>query len=316
MNAPEVVPMTVMTVRGPIDAAELGTCYAHEHLFIDQWEAADRPGSVYVDAGLTMRELQPFVAAGGKAIVEVTAPWPAIGRNPEGLRRVAEELDLHIVMATGFYLPSFNRDSSLVQRSSVAELAAGMVAEIEHGWGDTGIRPGVLKIATQYGYISPTEERALRAVARAHRQTGLPITTHAELYAGLGLRQLALLAEEDVDPRRVVIGHCGTILDVEYAAAVCEAGAFAAFDTVGRNDILPDAAVADMVAELVRRGLGDHLLLSMDVCRRQHFAGLGGPGWGYLLREFVPMLTARGVSPEAVDAMLRDNPARAFASAA
>jgi predicted metal-dependent phosphotriesterase family hydrolase len=308
--------MTVMTVRGPIEAAQLGTCYAHEHLFYDAWECADRPNSLYMDPGLTMRELAPFVAAGGRAIIDVTASWPAIGRNPEGLLRVARELDLHIVMATGFYLPSFNRDSSLVHRSSVEELAAGLVAEIEHGWGATGIRPGVLKIATQYGYISPTEERALRAVARAHRRTGVPITTHAELFSGLGLQQLALFAEEGVDPRRVVIGHCGTLLDVEYVAAVCEAGAFAAFDTVGRNDMLPDAAVAEMISELVRRGYGSQLLLSMDVCQRRQMASFGGPGWGYLLNEYVPLLVSRGVAREVVDAMLNDNPARAFAIAA
>lgn len=307
--------MGVMTVRGPIDTAQLGLCYAHEHLFFDLWECADRPGSLYQDPGLTMRELAPFVAAGGKAIVDVTASWPAIGRNPEGLLRVAEELDLHIVMATGFYLPSFNRDSSFVHRSSVDELADSLVEEIDHGWGRTGIRPGVLKIATQYGYISPTEERALRAVARAHRRTGVPITTHAELFSGLGLRQLALFAEEGVDPRNVVIGHCGTLLDVEYIAAVCETGAFAAFDTVGRSDMLPDEAVSDVIAELVRRGFGNRLLLSMDVCQRQHMAALGGPGWGYLLNGFVPLLISRGIDRATVDTMLIDNPARAFALA-
>jgi phosphotriesterase-related protein len=301
-----------MTVRGEIASEELGVCYPHEHLFLDQWGSDGGPRGVYADVGLTTRELRPFVRAGGKAIVDVTAPWPAIGRNPEALLRVAEALDIHVIMATGFYLPSLSAGSTLVDRSSVDELASGLLEEIDRGWGAAGIRPGVIKVASECAYILPSEERTLRAVGRAHLQTGLPITTHAELYPGLGLKQLAILREERVEPQHVIIGHCSTVLDIEYLVAVCETGAFAAFDTVGRNDLIPDEALAGTIAQLSARGFTNRLLLSMDICRRSHLAGLGGPGWAYLLERFVPMLFEQGVTESQVREMMLENPARAL----
>jgi phosphotriesterase-related protein len=52
------------------------------------------------------------------------------------------------------------------------------VRDIEHGIADTGIKASILKCATDERGVTPGVERVLRAAAAAHRQTGVPISTH------------------------------------------------------------------------------------------------------------------------------------------
>jgi phosphotriesterase-related protein len=138
------------------------------------------------------------------------------------------------------------------------------------------------------------------------------ITTHAEMYPGLGITQLDVLAEEGVDPSNVVIGHASTIIDGTYHRDVLRRGAYLQFDTVGRNDLVPDAFVAERIRELVDDGFAEQLLVSMDICRRSHLAFFGGHGFGFLLDDFVPRLLEAGLTQTTVDTITRENPARAI----
>jgi len=54
----------------------------------------------------------------------------------------------------------------------------------------------MLKAATGKAGFTPGVERVLRAVAQAHRETGIPITTHSESSVRGGLDQQKLLLEE------------------------------------------------------------------------------------------------------------------------
>ena len=84
------------------------------------------------------------------------------------------------------------------------------VREIREGIGETGVRAGILKCASDRPGITPGVERVLRAVAQAHRATGVPITTHTPTPPEpWGLEQQRIFAEEGVDLTRVVIGHAG-----------------------------------------------------------------------------------------------------------
>src|SRR3546814_3851803 len=69
--------------------------------------------------------------------------------------------------------------------------------------------------ATGLEEITPHEEKCLRAVARAHRRTGLAISTHTT-HGTMGLEQLDILAEEGADLDRVVIGHMDIQPDPDY----------------------------------------------------------------------------------------------------
>ena len=52
------------------------------------------------------------------------------------------------------------------------------VSDIEQGIAGTGVKAGILKCATDEPGVTEGVERVLRAVAQAHRATGVPISTH------------------------------------------------------------------------------------------------------------------------------------------
>jgi phosphotriesterase-related protein len=55
--------------------------------------------------------------------------------------------------------------------------------------------------------------------------------------------------------------------------------------------------------------------LSGDLARRSYWPGYGyadGPGFTYILTKFVPLLQKNGLAADQLDALLRDNPARAL----
>ncbi|MFX5743348.1 hypothetical protein ABTE37_20630, partial [Acinetobacter baumannii] len=72
------------------------------------------------------------------------------------------------------------------------------------------------EIASDLSHITAVEERSFRAAARAGRETGALITTHAASFP-TGLAQLEILTEEGVDPSRIVIGHADTVKSVDYS---------------------------------------------------------------------------------------------------
>ncbi len=94
------------------------------------------------------------------------------------------------------------------------------VRDITDGIADTGVKAGILKCATDEPGVTPGVERVLRAVAQAHRATGVPISTHTHARTRRGLEQQRIFAEEGVDLSRVVIGHSGDTTDLDYLEAV------------------------------------------------------------------------------------------------
>ncbi len=93
--------MPIQTVAGPVLPEELGTTLMHEHTLCDIWEWSGRYSydSIMDDEELLAEELAIYRDAGGSAIVDVTNV--GIGRNPTGLRHLADVTRLHIVMGAG-----------------------------------------------------------------------------------------------------------------------------------------------------------------------------------------------------------------------
>ena len=65
-----------------------------------------------------------------------------------------------------------------------------------------GAQAAFLKCATDTLGITAGVEKVLRAVARAHRRTGVPIMTHSHAPSETGLTQQDILAAEGVDLSR------------------------------------------------------------------------------------------------------------------
>src|SRR5262249_13275629 len=94
--------------------------------------------------------------------------------------------------------------------------------------GGTGIRAGIIKVATGVPAITPYERAILAAAAKASVATGAPITTHTD-QGRLGDEQERILTEAGVPAHRIVIGHsCGTD-DHAYHLAIARGGSYLGF---------------------------------------------------------------------------------------
>ena len=299
---------TVTTVLGPRDAADLGVTLPHEHVFVDLVREY-RGDGLLNDRALAVEELEAFTEAGGRTLVDCTSV--GLGRDPVALREVALATGLNIVMGCGYYRDPYLADESL-DRFGVDAVADLIVRDIEEGAEGTDIRAGVIgEIGSDRWYISALEERSFRAAARAHRRTGLTITTHAARWP-VGLPQLDLLAEEDVDPGRVVVGHCDMVPDPSYHLALARRGAFVQFDTVqGESEYDTRVRVA-WVRALAEQGFLEQVLLSQDVCLRSNLLAMGGSGYAYVPTVFSEHLRAAGFSESDLRTLLVDNPRRAL----
>lgn len=303
----------VQTVRGAVNAGELGVVLPHEHLQIDLVSVFGTQLLAFdfqlTDVELAIREAREFIVAGGGCIVDVTTD-PRIGRKPVALLEISTALDCHVIMGCGWYRQSWYGDE--IDRMTAGDLAAVLIDEIVSGCDGTDIRPGIIgEIGADGGYLTAAEERVLRAAARAHLETDLPITLHARA-SKVGLAQLDVLEEEEVDLRRVIVGHCDTFPDEDYHEAIARRGAWVEFDTIRGTYADVSSQRARFVVEMVRRGHIDRLLLSQDICALSHLSVRGGSGYGYLLTGFLPLLRSLGLSEEQTTQLTVLNPQRAL----
>lgn len=298
----------IMTVLGPVTAEEIGVILPHEHLLINLHRVTMDDDQVLSDVRLAISELAQFREAGGSLVVDVTNP--GMGRDAAALREISAETGVDIVMGCGWYKERFYDQD--VYRKSTNQMAEELIHEINEGVDGTGVRPGIIgEIGSLHSYIMPAEERVFRAAARAHRRTGLTISTHA-VGSPVGLDQLDLLEEEDVDARRVIIGHCDSYPESDYHEAIAERGAYVEFDRIqGRAEWDTQRRIG-FIKELVNRGYLDHILLSHDICEKSSLHAYAGNGYDYILSGFAPRLRQAGLSEEQVRAMLVHNPKAAL----
>ena len=321
----------VHTVLGPVDASALGPTLMHEHIFIltadvqqnypEEWGDEDER---VADA---VRQLRALAAAGITTLVDVTVIGQ--GRYLPRIKRIAEQVpELNIVVATGCYIFDevplfFSRRTAQVEaslgRPARDVMADFFVRDITEGIGRTGVKAGMLKCAVDEKGLTDGVERVLRAVAQAHGRTGTPITIHTHAASQHGPAILDVLADEGVDLSRVVLGHSGDVAQPGYLQSMVDAGLTLGMDRFGIDHFASFTQRADLVVELCRRGLADHLVLSHDYSCYLDWFPPGSlddlPDWHYLhvSRDVLPYLRAHGVTDDQIDAMLVRAPARILA---
>jgi phosphotriesterase-related protein len=310
----------MQTATGAIDTADLGWTLMHEHVFVlspeiqQNYDIGWDEESRVADAIVRLNELK---AAGIDAIVDLTVV--GLGRYIPRIARIADQTDLHIVVATGLY--TYNDLPHYFDYRATEEMADMFVHDITEGIGETGIRAGILKCATDEPGVTPGVERVLRAVAQAHRRTGVPISTHTHAGTRRGLEQQRIFVEEGVDLGRVIIGHSGDSTDIEYLEQLIAAGSYIGMDRFGIDLFLPFEQRVATVATLCERGHADRMVLSHDAsCHMDWFdealVRAAAPNWNFLhiTRDVLPALRERGVSEEQITQMLVDNPRHIFSA--
>jgi phosphotriesterase-related protein len=316
----------VETVRGAIPTSDLGVTLMHEHVFVLSPEImANHPegwGDEKDREDAAVEKLNALKAIGVDSIVDPTVI--GIGRYIPRIQRVAARTDLQIVVATGLYtyndVPMYfhftGPGTALGGAETMTEL---FVRDITEGIADTGVKAAILKCATDAHGLTPGVERVLRAVAAAHRATGVPITTHTHAHSRRGLDQQRIFAEEGVDLSRVIIGHSGDTKDIAYLEELIAAGSYLGMDRFGVDNILSFDDRVDIVAQMCERGHADKMVLAHDAScyidwLPEAALPLVLPNWHYLHihNDVLPALRARGVSEDQITTMLVDNPRAIF----
>jgi phosphotriesterase-related protein len=324
----------VMTVLGPVEPDALGAVLMHEHLYFD-FEATAEEGPTQPErvdilrayAAPYIRNLHDY---GCHTLVDCTTmPHRA---EPGVYTMLAEMTGCHIVLATGSYREAAPTDAwrrpgagrphrwldQRVVDSSVEELARIMVGEFRDGVRGSGVRAGIIKLASTLPNFSPGEEKTFRAGAQAQTQTGLCITTHA---VGMGVpqAQVDLLEQTGADLERVIIGHTSRhIVETPWAARRLMDRGVSLLPTNLRMDREFDfnQRLVNGIRRLFDAGYGDRLVLGLDWA----FDNAEGvflpcnfmppPPYMYMFTHTLPRMRELGLEEEAIERMLVTNPRR------
>ena len=324
----------VETARGPVDTADLGQTLMHEHVFVltadvqqnypAEWGSEDDRVADAVD------RLRSLHGLGIRTIVDPTVV--GLGRYVPRIERIAAQIDINIVVATGIYtygdVPFFFQYRGPALDAVVGQpvpdpMVDMFVEDITHGIAGTGVKAGLLKCAIDHQGMTPGVERVMRAVAETHARTGTPVTVHTHPASEQGLQVQRVLCDEGgVDPARVVLGHSGDTTDVDHLSQLAEAGFVLGMDRFGINLETTFEARADTVVEMCRRGFAGSMVLSQDASCYIDWIDPSVmpflPQWHYehISTEVVPYLLDHGVSQQQIDQMLVENPRRYFEGAA
>ena len=315
--------MTVVnSVLGPLDTADFGTTLIHEHVFgssigIPQNypEILERGYLKHIIDGLKRAK-----AGGIDTIVDATTL--DLGRDVNVLAKASRLTGINIITCTGWWLEK----TRVLPGVSIDSLTRGFVREIKKGIADTGIKAGILKGASDKAGVLPEEEKILRAVARAHHQTGVPIMLHSFSPGQVGRRQIAILKEEGVPLNRVKMDHSNDTTDLEYLVWMLDQGCYLGMDRYPGEGTSPLARTRTLKA-LIDAGYKDRLCISHDwslaryvdknsiIGTRQKRKKLNPHDFLYIKNVVFPQLREMGVSDKIINSLLVDAPRNFFEGA-
>jgi phosphotriesterase-related protein len=318
----------IQTVTGRARPEELGMTLMHEHLLLGY------PGW-FMDALAPKFRRADALAKGVDRLQELTGlgvrtfldPCPMdLGRDVEFMAEVAQRSGMRIICTTGAY----KQNEGLTYTFGalpVAEITEIYVKELTEGIGETGIRAGLVKVATGSGSITDYEKKLLTAGGRAAAHVGCPVLTHTD-DASCGLEQIGILVEQGVPAHRILVGHSDGREDHAYHRSLAERGTYVGFDRFGLETLIPDEKRIASVLQMVEAGFTRSLVLSHDaICNwlgRPVFGGhmlvtpeqiaMALPNWEptHLFKRVLPKLRELGVTEQDIATIFVENPRRYF----
>ncbi len=311
----------VNTVLGPVDSADLGFTLSHEHITLGAaGTAAAYPGFQDLDAikDAATAALAEAYAGGVRTIIDVTTL--DLGRDIPLMQEVSRRSGVHAIPCTGNHLAI----PRIFWGAPVDKVAALFIKEIEEGIEETGVRAGIIKVASDRGGVTENEETVLRAAARACNATGTRISTHTWSPDRVGEEQVRILRDEGVDLNRVYIGHSNDDTDVSYLIGLLEEGVWLGLDRYpgGRTPETPKwEARTEVVKQLIDAGWAHRLMLSHDHSTpvvqpseelRREREEFNPDGYLFISRNVLPRLLELGATDDDVNTIMVDNPRRFF----
>ena len=246
------------TVLGNLPKNQLGITLAHEHICCYSEYAYQMAGERYLNKDELIKTACAYLKTmkqryGLASLVDCTPV--NIGRDVNILKRVSEEAEINIVCATGFYYT----DEPVLHATSANRLRDYLVADTK------ATNAGIIKCAVEHGTIDAFQEKLLRACARTHLDTALPLVIHTNATNQNARRALEILLSEKVSPNAITVGHLSDADDTAYIKEIAACGCWIGLDRLYDD---PSAQYVSkklcQIKELFASGYGDRVLLSHD----------------------------------------------------
>lgn len=320
----------VQTVTGSINAEQMGRCLSHQHLIFGYpgWENAalspfqpkefmDRAEGVLMDAKQR---------CGLQTIIDAT-PGDC-GRDPVLMRDISLLTGINIIASTGYYYEGEGAPAYFKFRMAYGdaqeEIYQMMRTEVCEGIRGTGIKAGVIKVATSDGVITPYEDLFLRAAARVSKEEGVPIITHTQ-NGTMGSEQARRLKAYGANPKKIMIGHLDNCTDLNELMKIFEEGVYGGFDRMGIQGFtgaLPESRRMAAIMGLAGSGYSDKIILSHDsiiqmlgdpwIYSEQDAKDLVDWNWTHVFEDVLPQLQKMGLCPEVTEKFVKANPQALF----
>lgn len=248
------------TLLGDIEPQALGPTMMHEHVF---WDFDPRWRERSID--FSKQELEALAAAGARTILDV-APHPY--RIPEWYQVLARQVNINIIISTGFYLEK--RNTPEIRDLSEREMVDRFQDELTQRIGTSNLRAGVIKVASEKKDLTNWEEKVLHAAAYVQRTLGVPICTHAIEGARTQFRELV---EAGADPEKIYLSHTeqesgweGRSVDeqIEYLLEITRRGGSLFFSNFGWEFLSQEKNIKRLMLELCEKGYRNRLLIGSD----------------------------------------------------
>lgn len=304
----------IITVNGEISPGQMGFTLPHEHVLVD-FIGADsaEPPRYSRDAALKviLPQIKKLSSFGVKTIVECTPRF--LGRDPLLLQQLSDSTGIRFLTNTGYYGAQKNKfipDS--IREMTPEKIASFWISEFQNGIGNTGIKPGFIKIAVERSDLSEFHARLARAAAIAHKATGLTVMSHTGPAPG-AFQQLEVLKKEGVSPEAFIWTHAHNEKDSMKHVQAAKMGAWVALDAFwGSKGQLPQ--FVEYIVNMKNNHCLHRLLLSQD-------AGWYDPdkpdGSNYhphtlIFEQLIPALKEAGITEKELHQIFVENPAKAF----
>lgn len=310
----------IHSVLGPIDTSNLGFTLMHEHILgcgtaISQ-NYPELLGPNYMER--LVEDLIHFKEEGIDSVLD--ASTYDLGRNVSIMAEASRRSGMNILATTGWF---HNPEHFIGINDTPDRFAELFIRDIRVGISGTDIKATVLKTRADEPGVTPAVEFMHRAVARAHKETNIPILLHSYARGETGRQQVAVLQEEGVELNRVKIDHCLDTTNVEYLTWLLEQGCYLGMERCpGFGMDIKDQV--NTLKSLINAGWAHRLMPSHDYLLIRHipefppdlleFVETKCDPYKYLFYKKVmfPLLVEAGVPEETLYSMCIDNPRHFF----
>jgi phosphotriesterase-related protein len=312
----------IQSMKGSIAQEELGETMMHEHVFSD-WRPELREKCI----DYSRQELQKLQYEGADTVVDV-GPWPE--RKIDYFQELAPQLDMNIIMSTGFYLQ--RRTPKEYYSWSSEQFEDHFTRELYEGIQGSAVRAALIKVAGDKAVLSDWEKSIMTAAGKVQAKTGVPICTHA----CEGARsQFDHLTKAGADPQRIYMCHIeaefgweGRNLQEEakYLEAICREGGSLYFNNFEFQFDTPHEDMMYLMHYLCDKGYAHRVLFGMDSnfrfdenenpyweAEREH-PEAGVRSYAYTYTGAIPLMRRWGFTDLHFHTFLVENPRRLFST--